>query len=711
MRRGHSAFKPFAASGRRAIPAIVLTFALMSALTIWLSIRATGSSQNRAVVVEVAGRQRTLAERYVKEVLLRRLGEQADPRYISSLLSTSARALLDGGTAPAVNGDDDDTALPAATGGELRAQLTQEARLVTDLSNVGASVLARGNAAAVPLTAGEHITAPDPVQRLQIVAALASNVSLNASRTIAVDADRSVSDLIVLEIVLSVGGLLVSLLLVWVLVVATRRQGARFASLVNSSTDLVAVLGPGGCRYASRSLNAMVGRHGADPLGPGLMSLVHEEDRPLVEAVQADGAPREIVFRMQSGRGDWRHLEAHVSDLRHDRYVRGVVLNARDITDRIALERELTAQAQRDTFSGQLVEALEMVDEEAAAHEVVERAMAKISDVTPIELLLSDSSRAHLERVASSVSLPAPACPVTSPFSCVAVRRGSPVVFDSSEALNACPKLRGRAGGPCSAVCVPVSFMGRALGVLHATGPDGTPMDGERLEQLTTLATQAGARIGTVRAFEKSQLQASTDGLTGLMNRRTAEGQVRGLMGAGRMLALAVADLDHFKALNDTHGHEAGDRALRHFAQVAHSVLRDNDIVARWGGEEFVIVLPELDRDQAVAVLDRVRERLAESAGGSHPSFTASFGVTDSTVAESLEALMHVADAALYDAKESGRDRVAVGHGVAESPELVAVPGAPAPEPVAPLWGANRRAPLHEAADEEEPRPTGAEIR
>ena len=65
-------------------------------------------------------------------------------------------------------------------------------------------------------------------------------------------------------------------------------------------------------------------------------------------------------------------------------------------------------------------------------------------------------------------------------------------------------------------MCVPVSFMGRALGVLHATGPEGAPLDAEQIAQLTTLATQAGARIGTVRAFEKTQLQASTDGLTGL---------------------------------------------------------------------------------------------------------------------------------------------------------------------------------------------------
>ena len=110
-----------------------------------------------------------------------------------------------------------------------------------------------------------------------------------------------------------------------------------------------------------------------------------------------------------------------------------------------------------------------------------------------MELLLSDSSRST-----SSAPRPpaagAPSCPVESPFECVAVRRGNPVIFESSEALNACPKLRGRAQGACSAACVPVGFMGRALGVLHATGPENSPPTAVQIAQLTTLATQAGAR-------------------------------------------------------------------------------------------------------------------------------------------------------------------------------------------------------------------------
>jgi diguanylate cyclase (GGDEF)-like protein len=351
-----------------------------------------------------------------------------------------------------------------------------------------------------------------------------------------------------------------------------------------------------------------------------------------------------------------------------------------------------------------------MADEESATFDVVERAMIEVSGEAPMELLLSDSSRAHLERAATSPTAGAPACPVQSPFSCVAVRRGNPVVFDTSESLNACPKLRGRPAGPCSAVCVPVSFMGRALGVLHATGPVGRPLGSSQVAQLTTLATQAGARIGTVRAFERTQLQASTDGLTGLVNRRTLETQLRTLIRHGRPFALGIADLDHFKQLNDTHGHEAGDRALRVFAKTAQDVLREEDVIARWGGEEFVIVVPDLDRNLAAGVLERVRERLAAIHTGGHPPFTASFGVTDSNCAATLEQLMQLADVALYEAKAAGRDRIVISDATIGKPAGPVVLDEPPGGPFTPRRPDSAPV-LHSGTDEEDPQPSGFEIR
>jgi diguanylate cyclase (GGDEF)-like protein len=331
----------------------------------------------------------------------------------------------------------------------------------------------------------------------------------------------------------------------------------------------------------------------------------------------------------------------------------------------------LRSEAGRSAFSNQLVEALEMADSEAEADRVIARAMSAISDVHPMELLLADSSRAHLERACVHPKTGSPNCGVESPYSCIAVRRGFPQIFPDAEALNACPKLLGRMGGALSAACVPVNFMGRALGVLHVAGAKGKPPNPEQIAQLTALGVHAGNRIGTLRAFERSQLQASTDSLTGLSNRRVAEEVLANLMAVESSFAVVMADLDFFKRLNDTMGHDAGDRALKLFAETARSVVRDRDHVVRWGGEEFALLLPGANAERAAEVVERLRAALAQAHLLSNtPIFTASFGIADSTMGRERETIVRLADEALYRSKQAGRDRCTIG-----DPQLVGAPG------------------------------------
>lgn len=321
----------------------------------------------------------------------------------------------------------------------------------------------------------------------------------------------------------------------------------------------------------------------------------------------------------------------------------------------------LRAEADRDGFSKQVAEALEMADSDRAAYEVVSRVMDSVASDRPMELLLADSSRVHLERAAQHPRAGAPGCPVESPFHCVAVRRGNAVTFADSDALNACPCLRGRPEGKISAFCMPLSFMGRSLGVLHVTGAAEQPPSAQQIANLTTLGLQAGGRIGTLRAFQRTQQQASTDPLTGFKNRRAAEELVRGLRARQVPYALVVCDLDRFKMLNDTHGHAAGDNALRLFAETVRSALRTDDIGARWGGEEFTLVLPRAGAAEAAEIAERIRESLARRLlEARSPAFTASYGVCDSSMGGAFEELIRLADEALYRAKEAGRDRVCV---------------------------------------------------
>ncbi len=321
----------------------------------------------------------------------------------------------------------------------------------------------------------------------------------------------------------------------------------------------------------------------------------------------------------------------------------------------------LLAEADRDAFEAQLAQALEMAESETDVHNAVGRAMAEVADGTPMELLLSDSNRSSLRRVAEHPLAGAPGCGVEGLSSCAAIRRGAPIVFDDSGALNACPRLQHRPGGPLSAVCIPVTFMGRAAGVLHTTGAARTSPPPQQLAQLTALGLQTGARIGALRAFERTRLHAYTDGLTGLSNRRALEQLIHDRGTGGLPYAFAMVDLDHFKGINDTHGHEAGDRALQLFAEVLRKSVRQGDHAARWGGEEFAILFPGASAEQALDVVERVRADLTEQllASGGVP-FTASFGIADSTMGSSFEEILRIADEALYSSKDSGRDRATV---------------------------------------------------
>jgi diguanylate cyclase (GGDEF)-like protein/PAS domain S-box-containing protein len=503
VRRG-PAFQPFATRGRRATAAILAIFAIFSMLSVSLLIRSTSKSRNRASVVEVAARQRTLAERYVNEVLLARAGAPAVPGQIAAVLNDSARALLNGGKAPAVEGDEDAATLSAAGGTLVRSQLRQERRLAADLTATGTALLAGHPLRSVRLTADEKLRSRDPVERLRILAALTSNVSLNAARTIARATDRNVNSLITTQIVLGAAGLLTTLLLGFALVAATRRQSAHFRSLVSASTDLVIVFG-GGCRYTSGSVARMLGRPESELLGDGLLGFVHPDDLAAVREACANGRPHELAFRLRNHFGEWRQLEAHVSDLREDRDVRGVVLNARDVTERVQLQTELERQAFHDGLTG-----------------------------LPNRALFRD-----------------------------------------------------------------------------------------RLDQ----ALARSARSGDA-------------------------------------LAVLMLDLDGFKQVNDTLGHDVGDALLQRVAARIDEITRPSDTLARFGGDEFALLLDGSLQPQAELLAQRLLERLGEplQMADHQLAVSASIGIAihEGGVGDADE-LVRSADVAMYAAKEA-RGRFEVFH-------------------------------------------------
>ena len=202
-----------------------------------------------------------------------------------------------------------------------------------------------------------------------------------------------------------------------------------------------------------------------------------------------------------------------------------------------------------------------------------------------------------------------------------------------------------------------------SYGTLTLSGPQ---FSDEQRRVAKSLAAQAVIALENARLHSIVERQAQTDRLTGLSSRRQFE-ETLALEFArarrfGTPLAIVLADLDDFKAINDQHGHAVGDLVLRQFAAVAQNTLREVDLAARWGGEEFALLLPGTDARGAVQLAERLRATIESGAvilpDGTALKITASLGASSYSAAISVEELFDAADQALYRAKTSGKNQV-----------------------------------------------------
>jgi diguanylate cyclase (GGDEF)-like protein len=273
---------------------------------------------------------------------------------------------------------------------------------------------------------------------------------------------------------------------------------------------------------------------------------------------------------------------------------------------------------------------------------------------------------------------------------CVYERDEAPVLPGISQAgqgMMALPRSNGRPGvavaGPGRAVRadekalieseqvmiagpleVPITYRKSVIGVLVVE--DDAPnrnWEDEEVLMVKTVSDQLAVAISHARLFQHVQTQAMTDALTGLYNHRhfqeRLEREVKLADRNGAPVSLILLDLDHLKHINDTHGHRTGDAALCHVAKIMRATVRDVDVCTRYGGEEFVIILPQCGREDAINVAERLREAIASTPVQKVGQVTASVGVaTYPSAAKSKEELVEMADRAMYLAKAAGRNRV-----------------------------------------------------
>jgi diguanylate cyclase (GGDEF)-like protein/PAS domain S-box-containing protein len=345
---------------------------------------------------------------------------------------------------------------------------------------------------------------------------------------------------------------------------------------------------------------------------------------------------------------------------------------AHDELQRSVLELERRNQEMR--LVGEMVELLESCRSLEEAYEIISRRLPLLLHNTSGALYMMTASRNFLESVNHWGETTFDFDKIVEPEDCWALRRNKPHAVESESSDLICKHVEQSNGLAGAYLCLPMIAHGEIMGLLHIRyTKDGEVGRSFIANSAKAVTEQLSLILANLRLRETLKNQSIRDPQTGLFNRRYMEDSLdRELNRAERSakpLVVAMLDLDHFKNLNDRFGHTAGDAVLREWSNLLKSKFRGSDIVCRYGGEEFVIILPEISLECAHERLDELRTELERMVvrhdGQSIHSVTVSIGIAQYPVhGRTNQSLLHAADRALYRAKELGRNRAVIASDV-----------------------------------------------
>lgn len=495
--------------------------------------------------------------------------------------------------------------------------------------------------------------------------------------------------------------------------ISARDGEGRFRMLAEAVPQIVWTALPNGAvDYCNRRWYELTGLTEEQTRGSGWSKALHPDDQPVAwqawEKVVHSGEALELEYRLQTIAGDYRwHLgratpmrdasgaivkwfgactdieEQRVTQQLLEREIRERTAELADANARLQQEmgerdqarrkldeqnekmvRELTERSHRATLLAKMGELLQSC---VSKDEVFAAALGYAPRIFParrgaLALLNAERSLAEVAGSWNECHLATAAFELSS---CWALRTGHPHLVIAGDTTAPCEHA---SGVKTTYLCVPILAQGEALGVLHFQATEGmAAVADSEMSLQTTFAGQIGLSVANIRLREALRSQSIKDPLTGLYNRRflteMMDREIRRAARAEQSLGVLMLDLDHFKKFNDTYGHDAGDTILREAASFLTRSIRIEDTVCRFGGEEFVIILPTADLNAAHTRAERIRSKLHELTvlhqGQSLGMITVSVGIaTLPQHGTSAKELLEAADAALYRAKRGGRDRV-----------------------------------------------------
>ena len=434
----------------------------------------------------------------------------------------------------------------------------------------------------------------------------------------------------------------------------------RDAELRRQSDRLIRGLIAGSCIVAGFVVLtiAMILRSLARPLGGLRAAIARISAGDFSQEIDVDG--RDELSRLA------RAFNIMMADLRRERATREEA-EAEVARSDVALKersRELELRTATIDRLGQMANRMPGCTSEQEFVAVIQRYVPQIFPGLPGALYAMSNSQNLLYRTTAWDETNASAAEFT-PEECWGLRRGQPHIIHDATSDIVCAHIQGEQ--PPAYRCVPLVAQGETVGLLYLEEREAAPPVDDRYLQVLTETLSSS--LVNLRLRERLRNQSIRDPLTGLFNRRYMEESLelecaRAARGTHK-LCVAMLDIDHFKQFNDTFGHDAGDVILKHVGDLLRRSLRQGDVACRFGGEEFVLILPGLTAAEALAAAERVRigaQRIeAIHRGQSLGKTSVSIGIAEYPAAgEVPDALITAADQALYAAKRGGRDRVEV---------------------------------------------------
>jgi len=487
-----------------------------------------------------------------------------------------------------------------------------------------------------------------------------------------------------------------------------------FRAVIQNAMDGIAIIRTDGTMaYVSPSISRLVGRAEEEHIDASPFGFVHEDDMQRVSEIFADliQAPSGIIvnaeMRVWHKDGSIRNFEVVGQNLIDNRIVNGIVANMRDITERKRAEGELEEYRKHleelvEERTAELKKSNEDLQIEVAERKRVEAELAEYNREleTLFNIGITVSQTLNLAELLNSVlkrimqvmdvgmggiylidrktkELVLMAHRGVSTELAEKIERlkadnmtfpGKPVVVEDASGDIKLEGMGKMTKGLQSFAAVPVMAKENILGIvgLGSYNPHSFPK--REIQLLVNIANQIGMAVDNAQLYGQALELASTDGLTGLYNRRYLMEQLeREFMRMKRKkvpLSLMMVDLDGLKMINDRYGHNVGDEFLRRLAEMIRSSTRNSDIAARWGGDEFMLIAPETDCMDAASIGERIRSQVEEyvmEIKGDDVRMGISIGVASyPDHALSVAELLQKVDSAMYSAKKSGKNRVCI---------------------------------------------------